>query len=297
MNRKRLSGLLLLLGVTFAPAAYADEPAPADPFEGKKRCYVNCDPAGNLTAALDLGLPVSNDGAGVIPNLTVGYRVFRYLDVDLGFGYSVADTGDSFPGNFRLGASSMWSSGGTSGPALAFGARLGLGFNPFDVGSDEGKAHAAAVGLVASRNPLFMAPASLVLQPQAFGRLSLGGSNLEFSLGPAFVVPTQDGDQRDTTTSFVYGVHVNGGFGGRNGLFLVNVGLRGVKDFDGLEENNASLDLGLGFWLRSLQLATSVGVSVPIDGLKADQSAIVLLSFTWKTNFFGEDPSPLYIDR
>ncbi|NMB74595.1 MAG: hypothetical protein GYA21_05635 [Myxococcales bacterium] len=297
MNRTRLSGLLLLLGVSFASAAYADEPAPSDPFEGKKRCHINCDPAGNLQLDLNLGMPVSNDGAGVIPDISAAYRVFRYLDVGLGFSYVVADTGDGMPGNFRLEASSMWSSSGSGGPVWAIGGRLGLGFNPFDVGSDEGKAHAAAVGLVASRNPLFMAPASLVLQPQAFCMLSLGGSTLEFLVGPAFQIPTQDGDTRDTTTGFVYQVSVNGGFGGRNGLFLVNVGLRGVKDFDGLEENNASLDLGLGFWLRSLQLLTKVGVSVPIDGLKADQSAIVGISFAWKTNFFGEDPSPLYIDR
>lgn len=295
MNRTRLSGLLVLLGVMLAFAAYADEPAPSsDPFEGKKRCHINCEPGGNLSADLDIGVPVSNDGAGVIPNLTVGYRVFRYLDIDLGFSYSVADTGDSFPGNIRLGASSMWSSGGTSGPAVAFGGRLGLGINPFDIGSDEGKAHAAAVALVASRDPLVMAPTSFVVEPQAFGMLSLGGSTLEVALGPAFAIPTKDGD---TTTGLVYGVHVNGGFGGRNGQFLVNVGLRGVKDFDGAEENNASLDFGLGFWLRSLQLSASVGVSVPIDGLKADQSAIVMLAFAWKTNLLGEDPSPLYVNR
>jgi hypothetical protein len=297
MNCKRLSGMLVLLGVAISAVSYADEQTPSDPFEGKKRCYANCDPAGNLQIELAVGMPVSNDGAGVIPNLTAKYRLIRHLDLDLGFGYTVADTGDGFPGNFRIGASSVVSLGGAGGPALVLGGRLGLGINPFDIGSDEGKAHAAAVGLVASRDPLFMAPASFVIEPQAFGQVSLGGSALKFSLGPAFGIPTQDGDTRDTTTGLVYAVHLSGGFGGRDGLFLVNAGLRGLKDFDGAEENNASLELGLGIWLRSLQLAASVGVSVPIDGLKADQSAIILLSFAWKTNIFGEDPSPLYIAR
>jgi len=256
----------------------------ADPASAKKRRKAFEEKAGDSSAQVYFGIPVTDDGNGLMLNAWGGYQILDHLDATLTL-YAAADEESNMVfGNPVISVgSSLWPTKMKRGWGAYVNGRLNLGLGVFGIESDQYRA--SALGMLTGLSWLGFMSEHLVIAPRLSGGLYLSRIFISGRVAPQIAVPVAHAEGRDTEIAMQYQFSLGTGFGDHRGGLSFGIGMTGLSELTTDEkENRFALDLGVGVRFRVAKqhgMRISAGLSIPLGGEYLGTSVIVGGTVSW----------------